>query len=67
MVRLGSCERGRLRRMRRARVVVMQVDRQLQPQLLVRADCMFEKFLLNPARQAGPKIEGRVSDDGLKS
>lgn len=53
--------------MRRARVMFVQIDRQLQAQVFIRSDRMLEKFFLNVARQARPQVEGGVPDDGLKS
>ena len=53
--------------MRRARVMLVQIDRQLQAQVFIRSDRMLEKFLLDVARQTRPQVEGSVSDDGLKS
>ena len=53
--------------MRRARVMLVQIDRQLQAQMFIRSDSMLEQFFLNTARQARPQVEGSVSDGGLKS
>jgi hypothetical protein len=53
--------------MRRARVMFVQIDRQLLAQLLVCSDGTLEKFFLNAARKMRPKIEGSVSNDDLKS
>jgi hypothetical protein len=53
--------------MRRARVMLVQIDRQLQAQAFIRSDRMLEKLFLNAARQPRPQVEGSVSDDGLKS
>ncbi len=64
---LCSRQRAGFRRMRRARVMFVQIDRQLLAQAFIRSDRMLEKFFLNAAREARPKVEGSVSDDGLKS
>ena len=53
--------------MRRARMMVVQIDRQLLAQVVIRSDRMLEKFFLNAARQPRPQVEGGVSDDDLKS
>ncbi len=53
--------------MRRARMMVVQVDRQLLAQVFIRSDRMFEKFFLNAARQPRPQVECGVPDGGLKS
>jgi hypothetical protein len=71
-VAMGLCDWrsrqcGRFWRVRRARMMLVQIDRQLQAQLLVGANGKLEKFLLNAAREMRPKAESSMSDGGLKS
>lgn len=53
--------------MGRARVMLVQIDRQLQTEMFIRSDGLLEKFLLDATREVRPEVQRSVSDDGLES
>jgi hypothetical protein len=52
--------------MRRARVMFVQMDRQLLAQLIIHPDRALEKLLLYVAREVGPKPERGCSDHSFE-
>jgi hypothetical protein len=60
-------DRGRLRRMSRARMVIVQIDRELLAQSFIVSCGIFKQPLLKMAWKIGPKRQRRSSHDMFKT